>query len=199
VLRRILPDPAWHELVRDFFARHRAYTPLFHEIPQELLRYLADERAVQPSDPPFLLELAHYEWAELALSIAEEELDWEDVDPEGDLLAGTPALSPLAWSLAYRFPVHRIGPDYQPGEQPTYLVVYRDRHDEVGFLEINAVTARLLEHVQDQPTAPGRVHLERIAGELQHPQPERVVEGGRQILEGLRQRDIVLGTRAPVL
>jgi hypothetical protein len=74
-------------------------------------------------------------------------------------------------------------------------VVYRDRRDEVGFLAINAVTARLLERLREEPQTSGRVQLERIAGELQHPQPQRVIEGGREILEGLRQRDIVLGTR----
>src|SRR3546814_6431904 len=40
----------------------------------------------------------------------------EDIahDARGDLLAGCPLPSPLAWPLAYAWPVHRIGPDHQP-------------------------------------------------------------------------------------
>ena len=63
-------------------------------------------------------------------------------DPNGNLVDGCPAVAPTAWNLTYRWPVHRIGPAYMPTESPTgrpTLVVYRDRRDEVHFLEINAV------------------------------------------------------------
>ena len=70
-----------------------------------------------------------------------------DFDPNGDLLAGCPLVSPTAWNLTYQWPVHTIGPECvpdEPPEQPTHLVVYRDRVDEVHFLQINAVTQRML-------------------------------------------------------
>ena len=198
LLRRILNDSDWHALIRDYFNTHRSHSPLFLEMPREFLNYLENERGTQPRDPPFLKELAHYEWVELALSIADERLELEQVDPEGDLMTGTPALSPLAWSLAYRYPVHRIGPDFQPGapgDTPTYLVVYRDRRDQVGFIEINPVTRRLLELVDSQTGVTGEELLLTIAQELSHPQPGTVIEGGREILNNLRSKDIILGTR----
>lgn len=198
VLRKIHSDDGWHALARDYFAHHRAHTPLFLEIPREFLNWLEHGRRSQPGEPPFLYELAHYEWTELALSISEETTQLAGVDPEGELLSGIPVLSPLAWHLSYRYPVHRIGPDYlpeQPGETPTFLVVYRDRNDEVGFMEINPVTKRLLELIDSNTSACGRELLTRIATELSHPQPEVVVTGGTGILQGLRDRDIVLGTR----
>lgn len=201
VLRRLLDDGHWHALVRDFYARHRCETPYFLELAQELLDYLHNEREGDPRDPPFLVELAHYEWVELALAVSDEEPDLSLVDPNGDLLSGVPVISPLAWNLSYRFPVHRIAPDFRPhtpGEQPTHLVVYRDRSDEVGFLEINAVTQRLLQLLQENPAWTGLHTVKRIAGELQHPQPDVVIEGGRQLLLDLRQRNILLGTRRPV-
>ena len=76
-----------------------------------------------PSDPPFLAEMAHYEWVELALDVADAVLP----EPSAfeDILAVVPQLSPLAWSLSYGFPVHRIGPAFRPiaAAEPTYLVV----------------------------------------------------------------------------
>jgi hypothetical protein len=198
VLRRITPEDRWHALARDFFARHRCETPLFTEIGQEFLAYLEHERGMPEEDPPFLLELAHYEWVELALEMAEEPPGLGAIDPKGDLLAGVPVLSPLAWVVSYRFPVHRIGPDFQPTdapEQPTHLLVHRDREERIGFIELSPLTHRLLVRVRDNPGHTGRELLEGIAAELGHLDPRVVVGGGRQTLEDLRGRGAVLGAR----
>jgi hypothetical protein len=197
VLRRIHEDAAWHAMARAFLATHHSHSPLFLEIPREFLNWLREERMPQADDYPFLYQLAHYEWVELAVSVAEDSIDRDAVDPAGDLLDAIPVLSPLAWHLAYDYPVHRIGPDFLPGaagRQPTYLVVYRDRHDEVGFMEINPVTKRLLELLEANSGATGRQLLLQIAAEMSHPQPEVVTRGGLDILENLRDRDIVPGT-----
>ena len=198
VLRTLFDDSDWHLLVRDYFSHHRAQTPLFLEIPREFLNWLKNERTDQAGDLPFLYELAHYEWVELALSISEETLDQDDVNPDGNLLTGVPVLSPLAWHLSYRFPVHKIGPDFLPeeaGETPTNIVVYRNREDEVGFMEVNPVTKRLLELVSENDNQTGEQLLNRIAVEMSHPQPDVVIKGGAEILEGLAQKDIIAGTR----
>jgi len=198
VLRALSADAVWHARVRDFYARHVSHAPQFHRVPEEFLRYLEDERGSHTDDPPFLSDLAHYEWAELELSVSPLVLSPELADPNGDWLALPPYVSPLAWTLSYDYPVHRIGPEFQPqapGEQPTYLVVNRDRQDRVRFLEINAVTARLLEMMHADPDASGRQLLLQIAGELQHPNPDEVLAGGAAIFDNLRERDIVLGTR----
>lgn len=201
VTRRILSEDAWRTMIRDFFIRHRATTPLFLELAQEFLEYLQDEREVTPQDPPFLLELCHYEWVELALQTSDDEAKPEDTDPNGDLLQGCPAISPLAWNLSYRFPVHRISPDFQPGEpgpEPVHLVVYRNRQDKVEFLEINAVTQRLLQLLQENPDWTGLRTMTQIAEELRHPRPEQVVTAGGQLLDDLHASDIILGTRRKI-
>jgi hypothetical protein len=197
VLHKILGPERWKVVMRDYFSRHRSHTPLFLEMPREFLQYLEDERGDVDGDPPFMRELAHYEWVELALSIDERDPDLDSVDREGDLLDGRPVLTPLYWSLSYRYPVHRLSPRFtpsEPGAEPTRLLVYRDLDDEVGFIEINVVTARLLELLADDGITSGRAALEAIAEELNHPQPETVVSGGLQILEDLRNRQVILGT-----
>ena len=197
VLRSLLDEAAWTALVRDFYARHRCHTPLFLEIPREFLHYLEQEREAGEEAPPFLYELAHYEWLELALSVAEDPEPDTGVDPDGDLLAGHPRLSPLAWAFRYAYPVHRIGPDFQPDTpvpEGVFLLVYRDPGDEVHFLELNPVSARLFALLRDEPGITGRRALERIAGELGHPEPGVVLKGGLDILSRWRDRGIVKGT-----
>ena len=197
VLRKIYSDEAWHRMARDFFSRHQSASPFFLDIPKEFLDFVEHERD-DPDDPPFLYELAHYEWAELALSVLEDDVNDVDANRNGNLLDENPVLSPTAWSLAYQFPVHQIQPDFQPqepGEHYTFLVVYRDRNDKVGFLEINPVTAQLLELLKTERQLTGRELLMQIAEQIQHPNPETVVTGGAEILAQLAQHDIVLGTR----
>lgn len=208
VLHSLLDATHWEALIRDFMVRHRAHSPYFLDIPREFLSYLDQERGAhspeqfpeQFQDPPFLRELAHYEWIELALSVHDAEIDLADIDRNGDLLENHPLLSPLAWPLQYRFPVQRIGADYRPTEppaEPTHLLVYRDAEDTVRFLELNPVSARLLnllaEHVDDTAYT-GRQALETIARELRHPQPEHVIAHGVEQLRDWQARGIILGT-----
>ena len=196
VLRSVYNDEDWHRMVRDFFARHQSTTPYFLEISQEFLDYLQSEREPQPEDPQGLIELAHYEWVELALMVAEEAIDLDSVDPNGDLLKGHPVLSPVAWPLAYQYPVHRMGPDYLPDaptDQPTYLVVYRNRMDEVRFLETNPVTARLINLLQENPEITGELALDQIVQEMGHPNRDLVIQGGLSALQELQSYGIVLG------
>lgn len=196
VLRSLINDTDWHAMVRDFMISHRCHSPYFLEISQEFLLYLQQTRQPRPGDLPFMLELAHYEWVELGLDVADIDPGAVACDSEGDLLDGLPVVSPLAWSLAYRFPVHRIGPEFQPtepGATPTYLVVYRDGADKVGFMETNAVTARLLELLQGAQVGSGREALQRLAQEMAHPDPQQLLEFGADLLRQLRSRDILLG------
>jgi hypothetical protein len=196
VLRQIYSDADWHRMARDFFARHKSRSPYFLEISQEFLNYLQHEREPRPEDPAGLLELAHYEWVELALAVSDETIDMNEIDPNGDLLEGHPVLSPVAWPLAYRFPVHEMGPDLlpaEPPEEPTYLVVYRNRSDDVKFMVVNPVTARLLGLLQADGTLSGKAAIRIIIEEMQHADPDAVMQGGRSALEQLQRLGILLG------
>lgn len=197
VIRRLLGDLRWHRLVRDFYREHASRTPLFTEIGREFQRYLESRAGAGRGDPPFLLELAHYEWAELALSLDEREVDAVAHDPEGDLLAGAPVLSPLAWSFSYRWPVQRLSNEYQPTEapqQPTQLVIVRNRRDEMSFLELSPLAKVLLDLLKDNPGVAGLDLAQSLAEALpQFPAPA-IIDGASESLRIFRARDIVLGT-----
>jgi hypothetical protein len=153
VLRKILDDRQWQQLAQGFFANHPSTSPYFSEIPEEFIAYLQNERKTNADDYPFILELAHYEWVEMALSIAQEEPAETNALQPGNLQQ-TLSLSPLAWILAYQFPVHKVSPDYlllQAPEQPSYLAVYRDYDDQVNFIELSAMSYFLLHTLQEQP------------------------------------------------
>lgn len=166
VLRSLYNEEDWVAMVRSFMDVHRCQSPYFLEISQEFIRYLAEEHSSRDCDPPFITELAHYEWVELALDVAEEEIPEQRAVT--DLASTALSLSPLAWVLAYQYPVHQIGPGFQVPEagEPTYLVVYRDRTDQVQFMELNAASVRLLELHRDNTEATTDSLLASLAGEM---------------------------------
>ncbi len=152
VLKRIIPEQHWMDMAQDFFSNHSNQSPYFAEIAEEFLQYLQNEKNPDPLDPPFMLELAHYEWVEMAATIATEQLPDTSSAPENLNENTRLSLSPLAWLLAYQFPVHRLSPLYQPDsnpDHPTFLTVFRDRDDEVRFLEIPPITYQMLVFIDE--------------------------------------------------
>lgn len=193
VLRTLLDDEQWSELAEDFFARHRCKTPHFSEIAEEFLEYLQNERD-QPGDYPFLLELAHYEWVEMALTIAKASPVHGDEAFVDGILERRVALSPLAWPLVYRYPVERIGPDFVPTvppEQPTYLIVYRDAGDEVHFMQTTPFSYRLLQ-LAEAAAMTGAALLAALAAEMQAADDHGVRHFGQQALRELAAKGIVI-------
>ncbi len=199
VLRSLYEKDEWTKLCREFFKDYRCHTPLFPELPREFLQYLQDHRQDHDGDPPFMLELAHYEWIELALSLDETELDTNDINSDGDLLSGSPVLSPLAWPLSYQYPVHRIRVDFQPDSPPdkaTHLLVWRKQDYTIKFMELNEISLLLVQKVKEEPARSGLELLTDIAELINHPKPEVVLEGGKALLDELKEKQIILGTRS---
>lgn len=201
VIRQTLPDDDWHALVRAFQANHRCQTPLFTEIGREFVRWLEARADGDPALPPWLPELAHYEWVELALQISDAGLPPGIdtlVDAAGDtghaLLDGIPLASPQAWALAYRWPVHRIGPAHRPSQpppSPTLLLVRRDGTGEVRFATLSPLAFRLLELLADGSLT-GREALHALAHEAGVP-GEAFLEEGAAMLARMHAEGTVAG------
>ncbi|MFT4520660.1 MAG: hypothetical protein ACI9JM_003064 [Halioglobus sp.] len=191
VLRSLYEDEDWHSLVRSFIDQHRCHSPYFLQISEEFLKFLMGNFTARECDPPFILELAHYEWVELALDVSQDTVP--AAMETSDVLAAVPQLSPVAWSLAYQYPVHRIGAEFRPQEatEPTYLAVYRDRCDKVRFMEINAPVARLLELIRENSGASTQELLVTLAGEMGMAH-ETVVAFGREQIEQLIATSVVV-------
>ena len=197
VLKKFYSEDDWRNLIRRFYAQHDSHSPYFSDIAKEFLSYLQKEYHPDANDPPFMTELAHYEWVELALSLANDEIDEAAIDPHGDMLNASPVLSPLAWRLTYRWPVHRIGPDFcpqQPGDTATHLVVCRDHNDKINFTSLNTATDLLLDEIAKHPQRTGLEQLKQVAQQLHLTDMDGVVRHGVQTFAKIRDLDVILGT-----
>jgi hypothetical protein len=193
VCKKVLGLRRWNALVREFFAGHRCSTPFFRQIPEEFLQWL--QQTEHRDIPPFISQLAHYEWVELAVGVSDapQPVGWEADD---DLLVGRPVLAPALMLLRYDWPVQHISPRFKPAQplaDPVWLLVFRDPDDEVKFVELNPVSAHLVELLQ-AGNFTGREALLEIAKALHHPDPDQVVAFGANVLSELRQGGAILGT-----
>jgi hypothetical protein len=199
VLKQLHSDEKWRAFIRQFMQKHRAETPYFLQLPQEFLEFLQTEYEPEESDFPFLIELAHYEYIELALSVATDVDDLTDINPDGNLLTEAPVKSVLAWIYPYSYPVHRISSSFlpkEPAEQPIYLAVYRRSDDKVRFLELNPVSAGLLNAIAENDNRKsGEQLLRDLATTINYTDVDALIEHGQVAMEEMKNLEIITGTQ----
>lgn len=167
VLRQICGDALFDQKISLFFRQSQLDSPYFVDIPKAFLDWLP----AHASDlPPFALELAHYEWLELDLfrravpaeaapAEAAPAAAWPaDALPSaaqaGLTLSSQLQLTPLLEVVAYQYPVQQLSVQFQPAEppaSPTFLALYRNRAQQVCFLQLTALSSASLQLLQQQP------------------------------------------------
>lgn len=195
IASKIIGKRKWLKLNQAFMRDYSAHSPLFRKIPEQFLQYLNKPTAeLQQLIPDYFNSLCHYEWVELLVS-GIEEANPQDMQPNGDLATDIPVFSATMQLLNYDYAVHKITPRKKPQHKAsTQLLVYRNAHDVVKFIELNAVTYKLISLLLNEAIT-GRQALSLLAKELQHPQPESIIEFGLSILEDLRSQGVIIGTR----
>jgi len=186
---RIVGKTAWRRLVKQYLATQACGSPLFRDIPKEFLRFITEHTLLaQP-----ILQLAHYEWAELAVS--QMPVGNAPLSQQPDLLNGFIVLADAHRLLAYDYPVHVMSKNMAtPAAQPTHLLMYLNLALEVRFILLNSATFQLL-HLLKIPGMTGLRALEQLAAMLQHPQPEAVIAFGLETLNDLMRQEAILGTQ----
>lgn len=198
VMRKMLSNRRWGKLVRGFFSSHRSHTPYFRQIPDEFMQFLQNEWADGENYPGYLVELAHYEWIELVLSVSNrDEQAMEQkmaVDADGDLMSGIPVPNPVLANLAYQWPVHRIHPRAKIEQAPTYLLVFRDADMHIRFMEQSAVSARLVS-LLETVTLTGEQVTAQLAAELGYAATDQLAAFAATFLQNLKQAGALVGVR----
>lgn len=192
VLESLYTEQEWQGLARQFFAEHECRSPFFVDISKEFVEYLSNTYQLKENDPPFLQELAHYEWLELAMSVKKQTQDLTYWDGDADV--SSISMSELATLVSYQFPVHQIRPDFQPQEpgEPVYIVVYRNTDDNVNFTLVNAVSAHLLSLVQQHPGMQVSDLIQHLCAAMPQLPSEQVEQGTLDSVRLLLQQQILV-------
>jgi uncharacterized protein len=185
---QVLGERDWEKLVRQFFAKHQATTPIFREIPAQFLQFLNTAKDL----PIYFEQLAHYEWVELAVS--SQPTSPPELSKTPDLLNEKPVLAPANKLLEYDYAVHKISARHKPKTfTKTYLLVFRSPENKVKFIELNPVTFQLLKLI-DKNNMTGKQALMRLAEDMQHPNIEAIIQFGAEILTDLANQQAIIGS-----
>ncbi|PKM12342.1 MAG: DUF2063 domain-containing protein [Gammaproteobacteria bacterium HGW-Gammaproteobacteria-3] len=202
VSHELLGDTCWRQLVQSFIKHHHCQSPLYREIPDEFIAYLLQGRPPL-TVPDFLTDLAHYEWMELVLETALPAYSDEILPIQDNLLTRIPAPNPVLHLLRYRYPVSDITPsdDYwKSWQNPTapyphesiILAGLRGLDDRAQFIQINTVTARLTEILQERLHT-GEQALLQLAAEMHYSDPKTILPFGSDILAQLAAQQVIIG------
>ena len=197
VLRSLYSAEQWQALNRLFFCQYQCTSPYFLHIAEHFLHFLQQDYTLQATDPQFMLELAHYEWAELYL--ATKQVDEREVLVAADEVTSSGlGLTERAMILAYPYPVHTISSDNQPkaaGEVQCYLL-YRNQDDDVKFVLVNQITAALLQTLQQQPGATLKQLVQSLSALLPQFSHEQLLQGAEDIMRNFAAKGVLVSFQA---
>lgn len=200
VSKQRLGNGLWRALSRRFYRLHVCATPYFREIPLEFITYIQSNDADLPA---WLPELLHYEWIELAVA----------GDP-ATLLSGTAPtrslpvsdtvelkVNPTLQNLQYHWPVHRLTAETAQDETVapdavTCLLVYRRRDYNVQFMQVNPITACLMQLLAEirQPKSQLDEAMFQLFPAMDQPQLSAQIE---VLLTGLLRDEAIFIVRRP--
>jgi hypothetical protein len=187
VSKSLMTAKNWQRLIRVFYRDWRCRSPLFSEIPREFVEFIANSN-LAIHIPKWMPELMHYEWMELAVDTCEKV---EDAAPVSEVNGPFVYANNTLRILSYQWPVHRISSEYRPRKpQVTHILVYRNSSFSVKFLEVNAMSALLVQKFSSDPNVPATV-LSDLAKEIQHPSPESFVQFGLQLVQDYLHKEIL--------
>ncbi|RLV61023.1 DUF2063 domain-containing protein [Parashewanella curva] len=194
VLKSLYEEEDWNVIVRDFFINHDCHTPIFAEIAEEFLVFLQTRYQTKDTDPAFMLELAHYEWLELVVSIAQSRRNLEPLSVD-DITEKPLCLSDFARIAQYSYDVQHIDEDYQPSEPlevPAFFCVFRDKQEEVRFLSLTPLTAQVLSYIEQAETTNYDELVAWLAGVYPQMEKENIQQGCLQLLTQMVEKEIVM-------
>ena len=195
VLKSLYSEQDWLKLVQSFFVNHDCATPIFVEIAQEFLQFLQSEYQMTEQDPPFMLELAHYEWLELVVAVAQDnpqqQLVADDVD---DITQIKLCVSATAKIAQYAYDVQHISAEHQPSEPSEtaqFFCIYRDVDEEVVFLHLNPLTAQVLAYIEQHNYVDYEVLIDWLLTTYAQIEPNALQQGCQQLLMDLSNKGII--------
>ncbi len=182
----ILSKAQWRTLTLGFLADYGSESPCFYDLPKQFVEYI---NTLEELPWPFLHELMHYEWVELDIELSVE----SERNPDSHVHYMTNNSTRV---LVYRYPVHQISKDFTPEKpplNPTFLVVYRNSSFKVLFMEVNLLSAHLLELLMTAPQSIDQA-ITTAARNLSLPVNEDLLQNGRALCLSYIDKNILIPT-----
>lgn len=189
-------EQKWHRKIRAFICSGYMTTPIFHELPGCFALWLSEQGLGKSQLDRMLEQLAHFAWVRHALDFAPDEQSG-GLAPAGDLFAGRPCWSGLAWPLRYDWRVHDVTPEQKVVREPVQLLAWRDADDRIRWREVGPAVTLLAEMVREADRAlSGQQLLHKLVAALPDVDESLLLEEGRNSLQWFKAQGMILGVAA---
>ncbi|WP_333607733.1 HvfC family RiPP maturation protein [Arsukibacterium sp.] len=182
----------WQALQQQFFSQYPCQSPYFLHIAEQFVDFVQNS-PLQGQHPPFLAELAHYEWAELYVGTVKDSTE-QPALTLAELQQVPLALSERAMLAAYRFPVQRLAEDFQPdtADEPSFFLIYRNAEDNVVFVNLNQASLLLLHHLSEAAGLTFNQLLQRMYPLLPQLSPAQIQVAADTLLTDLAEKGVIV-------
>lgn len=178
-----------------FYAAVGPKTHYLRDVPLELVAWAAGRWEADASLPPFLVDLARHEVAELEVAASAD-----DVRPAvAELVLDRPAVFAEAVRLArYGFAVHQLPLDEDDRSEPeardVWLLLYRDEEHQLRYLELTPAAAAIVGRMLAGETT--EAALRGGAADAGVAFDDALLAGTARLLGDLAERGVLLGSAA---
>jgi hypothetical protein len=163
----VLTESQWNTLVDDFHALHPAVTPQVWKLPEEFYRFVKANGYAKTFSLPFLNDLLHFEWIEIAVHTMEDQSP-APYRSKGNKLTDSLVVHPEFRLIRMEYPVHIYAAEealQHAGDY--YLLTFRTRNFDVQFIDLPALHAFYFEQiVQGKTGAELLKMLEEQSGQI---------------------------------
>ena len=194
VAQTLFTSDQWIHLNKMFFKNWSCHTPLFSEIPKEFVQFITqkpelDEGVFPEGLPPWLSALLDYEYLELVVDLSPETFAVEEHETHtlSNLIR-----NPTLKVAQYEWPVHQIHAGSIPVEpELTILLVYRNHSDYTQFMEINPMTAALVQLFDELPITK-EAALEELCNSIEGIRLEQAMQFGLPLIEEMVAKQVLI-------
>lgn len=147
IARNIIPSEQWQEMVDTFIAEHKCQHPQIMHMPGEFIAFTDEFNYAEKFNIPFLHDLLHFEWVEVLVHTMKDQVI-PDFNEDGNLLTEQLIFSPYFQMIELEYPIHRLrSTSMEDAKGLYYILVYRQESGTVQYVELNQLTAYLLNSI----------------------------------------------------
>lgn len=189
----LLTNKEWQKLTKDFFAYHPCRTPIFREMPKELMLFAKEKRYDLIFNRPYLLDLLEFEWVEIEI------YNMKDLPIEPFLLGKELLDHPLYFNpeqrlLDFSYPVFKNFKELASSSKGNYpLLCFRHAETkQVHFIQLSLFFAATITLMQ-QEVIDARKALLITADAFRIANKQRALDSGKHFFSDLFRSGAILG------
>jgi hypothetical protein len=186
----VLGNQAWSDLVEHFYWHWPTHGTRQNHLPYEFVCFLSEYPASEET-PAWFANFVRFEWMQWRVSAMDAQIP--SFNPTGDLMRNRVVLNPAREDASFDWPVHGIEKESDPIEPSrTVLWVLRTLDDSLSVVPSDLFQVQLISLLKTGMT--GEQALAAMAAWLNHTTPQTLLAEGAELLNALRQSQMILGT-----